>query len=102
VASILQDLNLFETILGDVAAFAAGQPVSTTATVGSETYSVSVTHLPNGPVAPYQVIAGNFFAVLGMVLADAAAISAGAPLNIAEKIGNTWYGTALTVVPKAA
>lgn len=102
MASILQDLQLFETILGDVAAFAAGQPVSTTKTVGNETYSISIVHLPNGPAAPYQTISGNFFAILGIVLADAAAIAAGAPIAVAEKIGNTWYGTNLSIVPKAA
>jgi len=98
MASILQDLEVVEVILGDIAAFAAGQPATVTKSIGGETYTLAVVVLPNGPTGtPYQVISGSFWSVFLTALADASAIAAGAPLQIAEKIGNTWYGSALSV-----
>jgi hypothetical protein len=102
VPSFIDDLEIIEAILGDVAAFASGQPISVTKTIGSETYSLSVVALPSGPAAPYQVITGTFWSILLTALADASAIAAGAPLAIAEKVGNTWYGTTVAVVPKVS
>ena len=102
MASIIEDIEIVEAILGEVAAFAGGQPAVVTKVIGGNNYTLSVVKLANGPVAPYQTISGSFWEILITALADAAAIAAGAPLAIAEKIGNTWYGTTLTEVPKAA
>lgn len=99
--NILEEFEIFELIGADVEAFAAGQPVSAMKTIGSETYSLSVVKLA-GPVAPYQEFTGSFFNILGLVLADAAAFAAGAPIQVAEKVGATWYGETLSVVPKNA
>lgn len=100
MATLIQDLELFETIAGDVVAFASGQPVSTSKTIGSTTYGVSVVVLPQGPTGTqYQVFTGSVLSILGLVLQDAAEISGGLPVQIAEKIGNTWYGSTLTVTP---
>jgi hypothetical protein len=99
MASILQDLELFEAIAGDVVAFAAGNPVTTTRRFGNTTYSISVVVLPGGPVAPYQVFTGSFFSILGLVLEDAAGISAGQPIQVAEKVNHTWYGTTVEAIP---
>lgn len=95
--SLLQDLGLVETALGDLAAFAAGQPITSPAvTVGADKYDVSVVHLPGGADVSYQTIGGGFFAILGFAIEDAAAIAAGQPVKIAVKEGNTWYGVTLT------
>lgn len=103
MASILQDLGIIELILSDIAAVAAGKQVSQTQTIGGETVTVSVVVLPEGPTGtPYQVISGNFWSILMAVFADAAAIAAGAPVQIAEKLGNTWYGSTFSVAPKSA
>jgi hypothetical protein len=102
MASILQDLGLVETALGDVAAFAAGEPISTTKLIGNTNYTASVVVLPNGPAAPYQDIGGGFFAILEAVLGDVGAFSAGAPVSIAVKENKTWYGLTLAAAPKAA
>ena len=102
MASILQDLAIVELILGDIASVAAGKPVSQTQTIGSVVVTVSVVVLPQGPAGTsYQVIGGNFWSILMAVFADAAAIASGAPVQIAEKIGATWYGSTFSVAPKA-
>ncbi len=101
MASILQDLEIVELILSDIAEVAAGKTVTQTQTVGSSEVTVSIVVLPNGPAGtPYQVIGGGFFAIFLAVLADAAAIASGAPVQIAEKLGNTWYGSTFSVAPK--
>ena len=92
MASIIQDLGIVETVLGDVAAFAAGQPVN-----GSiDGYAVEVVVLPNGPVAPYQVLSGGFFAIVIAVLGLGAEFAAGTPVQLAVKENRTWYGVTLT------
>lgn len=99
--NIIQELGLVETVLGDVASFAAGQPVSTT--VPGTNYTASVQVLPNGPVAPYQELSGSIFSIIGTVLADAAAFAEGAPVSLAVKENKTWYGLTLaTKVPVPA
>jgi hypothetical protein len=101
VASLIQDLEIVELILGDIAAVAGGKQVSQTQTIGSVVVTVGVVVLPNGPTGTgYQVIEGNFWSILMAVFADAAAIASGAPVMIAEKIGNTWYGSTFSVAPK--
>jgi len=102
MASILQDLGLVETAFGDVAAFAAGEPISTTKTIGNSNYTAQIVVLPNGPVAPYQDIGGGFFGILEAVFGDVAAFAAGAPVAIAVKENKTWYGLTLSALPKAA
>jgi hypothetical protein len=95
VPSLLQDLGVVETVLGDVSAFAAGKPVN-----GSiDGYAVSVVVLPE-PAAPYTVIGGGFFAILTAALGLAAEFAAGTPIQIAVKENVTWYG--VTLSPKAA
>ena len=102
MASILQDLELVEVALGDLAAFAAGSPISASPTIGGEKVSVAVVHLPNGPAAPYQVISGSVLAILGTALAIGATFSAGEPVQVATKEGNTWYGLTVQKAPPAA
>lgn len=93
--SLLQDLGIIETVAGDLAAFAAGQPVASTI----DGYGVSVQVLPNGPAAPYTTISGGFLAELLGAISLAAEFAAGAPVSIAIKENKTWYGVSLT--PKA-
>lgn len=102
MASILQDLGLVEAALGDVSAFASGQPISTTKTIGNSNYTASVVVLPNGPIAPYQELGGGFFAILEAVLGLGGEFAAGAPVNLAIKENKTWYGLTLSQAPKAA
>ena len=102
MATIVQDLDILELVLGDIAAFAAGKPVTQSITEGGSTYSVTVQVLPSGPVAPFQTFSGGFLAILSMILVDFASFSAGQPIQIAEKIGATWYGTSVAVVAKSA
>ena len=90
--NIIQELGLVEEVLADVGAFAAGQPVGTNVKVGSQEAKVSVIHLPSGPNSQYVAISGSFFSILGLVLGDAAAISEGAPVSVAIKESNSWYG----------
>lgn len=93
--SIIQDLGIVETVLGDIAGFAAGNPVAATI----DGYGVSVVVLAGGPVAPYTEITGSFFSILFAVLGLAAEFQAGTPITIAVKENKTWYGVTLT--PKA-
>jgi len=51
MASLLQDLGIVEEVLGDVASFAAGQPIATTL----DGYGVTVQVLPNGPTPPFTI-----------------------------------------------
>lgn len=95
MSSLLQDLGLVETILGDISSFAAGNAVS-----GSfEGYTVSVKLLPSGPAAPYEPISGSFTSILFTVLALAGQFQEGALIAIAVKENTTWYGVMVT--PKA-
>jgi hypothetical protein len=97
--TLLQDLGLFEEIAGDLGAFAAGQPVTATRTIGDSTVSVSVAHLGTSPTAGYQTLTGGVVGILLLALADATAVAAGQPLKIAERVGNTWYGETVTFSP---
>jgi hypothetical protein len=102
MASILQDLGIVELILGDIAAVAAGKTVTQTETVGSDVVTASIVVLPNGPTgSAYQVFDGSFWNILILLFSDAAAIASGAPVMIAEKLGNTWYGATFSVAPKS-
>ena len=98
MSSIIQDLGIVETVLGDVAAFAAGQPVN----ASIDGYAVSVAVLPNGPVPPYQTISGGFFAIVVAVLSLASEFAAGTPISLAVKEANTWYGVTLAKATPAA
>jgi len=95
MASILQDLGILEQVAGDIAGFAAGQPITQTI----DGYGVSVQVLPNGPVAPFTAISGGFFQILFAALGLAGEFAAGTPINLAIKENKTWYGVTLT--PKA-
>jgi hypothetical protein len=101
--TVFEEVGGIAGVLGDVAAFASGQPVTAPPiTLGPSQYSVSFVHLANGPVAPYQVISGSILTILGIVLSDYETIAQGGTFSIAEKIGNTWYGTMFTKVVPAA
>jgi hypothetical protein len=102
MTSILQDFEILETVGADLTAFAEGQSVGASKTFGSVTVNVSAVELPNGPVAPYQEFSGSFWQIFGLVFADAGAISAGAPISLAEKVGDKWYGETITVSTGAA
>jgi pectate lyase len=90
--TFLQDLGVVEQVLQDVVAFAGGQPVS--GTIGG--YNASVVVLTGGPVAPYVTLSGSILSIILTVLGEYAAFSSGAPIEIAIKEGNTWYGVSLT------
>lgn len=95
MSSIIQDLGIVETVLGDVAGFAAGNPVA----ASIDGYGVSIQVLPNGPAAPYTEITGSIFAIILAVIGLAGSFAAGAPVQVAVKENKTWYGVTLT--PKA-
>lgn len=90
--TLIQDLGLVEAVLGDVVAFAGGQPVSATL----EGYDVALQVLPSGPVAPYITLSGSILSIIGVVLTEYVAFSSGAPVSLAIKEGNTWYGLTLS------
>lgn len=90
--SFLQELNVAELIVGDIAAFAAGQAVNASPTIAGQKLSVSVIHLPNGPASPYVVISGTFFGEVLEAFAIGEQFSAGQPVQVAMKEGNSWYG----------
>jgi hypothetical protein len=92
MASLLQDLGIIETVAGDIAEFAAGQPVSQVV----DGYGVTVQVLPNGPTPPFTAIGGGFFAILLAAIGLAGEFAAGTPINLAIKENKTWYGVTLT------
>ena len=96
MASIIQDLGIVEVVLGDVADFAAGQPVNASV----DGYGISVQVLPNGPTPPFTAISGGIFGIILAVLGLAGEFAAGAPISLAVKENKTWYGVTLT--PKTA
>lgn len=96
MASLISDLGLAEIALADISAFAAGQPVTTSRSIGGVTYTISVVVLPNGPTAPYVEIKGGFLAIFELVLSLLTEFTTGGSIAIAEKVGATWYGTTLT------
>ena len=103
MASFWDDLQIVELILGDISQVAAGGVVSGTKQIGGTTYNVQVQVLTNGPSGtPFQVISGSFWSILTTVFGDLTALAAGAPIQIADKVGNTWYGLTLAAVPAHA
>lgn len=86
--SLIEDLGIVETALGDVAAFAAGNPINAKV----DGYSLAVQVLPSGPVAPFQTISGSVVTMLLTVLALSSEFAAGAPISLAVKENVTWYG----------
>lgn len=100
--TFIQDLELTEAILGDVVAFAAGQPVSASKVLGANTLTVSVVVLPSGPTAAYQVISGSVLSILAVVLLDVTEFTSGVPVAVAVKEKNTWYGFTLAYGPTVA
>ena len=86
-----QDLTLLETVLADVEAFAAGQ--AATATVDG--YSLSIQKIA-GPTAPYTVLSGSVFSIILGVFALYEQLATGAPIQVAVKENNSWYGVTLT------
>ena len=93
-----QELGVAEVIMGELSSFASGTPATITRQVSGYSVSATVTHLPNGPAGTgYQVFSGSLWQIFGLILGDAAAIQGGAPVQIAEKVGNTWYGETISV-----
>jgi hypothetical protein len=98
-STILTDIALAEAILGDIEAFVSGKPVSTVQTIGANTYTAAIQILTTGPVAPYQNLAnGSVLSIFSLLIEDYAEISTGQPIQVALKIGNTWYGLSLSYV----
>lgn len=89
--SLLEDLGIVETALGDIASFAAGSPINAKV----DGYALSVQVLPTGPTPPYQTISGSTMQILFTVLALASEFSAGAPIALAVKENVTWYGVTI-------
>ena len=98
--TLLGDIEIANLILTDVVSFAQGNQVSGEVTVAGKEYTTSIIRLPNGPAAPYVTINGSLLSILMLVMTDAAAFMAGAPIQVAVKLGNTWSG--LTIAVKAA
>jgi hypothetical protein len=95
--TLWQDLAIGEVILEDLTSIASGQPANFSKTVEGITFSGSVVTLPNGPTGtPYLVFTGSVWQILGLLLAEGSAFVAGAPIQIAEKVGNTWLGYTFT------
>lgn len=90
--NFLQELEVAELIVSDLTAFAGGQPVTASPTIGGQKLNVSVVHLPLGPAQPYAVISGNFFSELLEAFAIGSAFAAGQSVQVAMKEGNSWYG----------
>lgn len=91
MASLLQELGVLDTVVSDLAAFAAGEPIP----ANIDGYDATVVHLPNGPVAPYITISGSFLSILLTALTEYATFASGQPIYLAIKEGNTWYGLTL-------
>ena len=91
--SLIKDLGLLEVVASDVVTFAQGESVSQQV----DGYTVSIKKLDvAAPVAPYQEFSGSFISIFELVLADAAAFASGVPIQVAEKVGNTWYGVSIS------
>lgn len=99
--TLIQELGVAEVVFTDIESFAAGQPVTVSPTIDG--YKVTDTVTKAGATAPagYQVFSGSVLSIILAVFADAMALQSGAPIQIAEKIGNTWYGHAITVAKAA-
>lgn len=93
--SLLVDLEVAEGIIGDVAAFAAGQAVSASPTIAGSKCNVSVIHLPNGPTAEYPALNGNIGQEFLEALTLGAEFQAGAQASAGVKIVNSWYGISI-------
>jgi hypothetical protein len=97
--TLMQDLGLAEIIVADFEAVASGQPVSTTKSIGGgKSLAVSAVKLTAPTPPEYTVFTGSFWQVLGLVVAAGAEFAAGAPLKIAAKEGNSWWGISLSLV----
>jgi len=92
MSSFVTDLEILETVLGDVVAFAGGKSVSALPTIAGVKYSVSLVILANGPVAPYVEISGSFFSTIFEALSIGAEVAGGASAQLAVKVSATWYG----------
>ena len=103
--SLWEDFRIAQTIFNDISSYAAGNPIAAPnpVAIGNELLNVSSVLLPNGPTGTaYQVLGGHdFYSLLVLVFSDLAAFVAGAPLQVAIKVGNTWNGVTFTLVPKA-
>jgi hypothetical protein len=100
MASFWTDLEVAEMILGEVTSFVGGNPVEDSRTIGGTTYTLEVQVLANGPTGtPFQVISGGFFGIFGAVVVDIGEATSGVPVQIAQKIGNTWFGYTLSSAP---
>jgi hypothetical protein len=99
--SIFQDLGIAELILGDIAAFSAGQPVTSPKSIqiGGQAWIPTVQVLPNGPTAPFVTVSGGIMAVFSVGLELFEEFSAGASIALAFKFGKTWYGFTLAPEP---
>jgi hypothetical protein len=90
--NFFQELEIGEAVYGDLAAFAAGAPVSASPTIANQKVSVTVVHLPNGAVPPYEVVAGGVFAEIFEAYALGEEYANGGKISVAMKISNSWYG----------
>jgi hypothetical protein len=90
--NFFQELEIGEAVYGDLAAFAAGAPVQATPTIGGDKINVTVVHLPNGAVPPYEVVAGGVFAEIFEAYSLGEHYANGGSVSVAMKISNSWYG----------
>jgi hypothetical protein len=101
--TLWQDLGIGEVILEDLTAVVSGQPASFSKTVEGITFTGSVVTLPNGPTGTsYVVFTGSVWQILGLLMMEGSAFAAGSPIQIAEKVGNTWLGYTFAEAKPAA
>ena len=95
---LLQDLQEAGIIISDIESYEAGNPVTAPpVTIGTKKLTVTAQQLPSGPVAPFQTIGGSAISIILTVFGDFETISAGAPVSIAFKTGDTWEGATFTL-----
>lgn len=90
--SILEVLGVVEIAVQDIVAFAQGKQIA----VNVDGYSGGVVVLPSGPNATYPAVSGSALNILFFALSEAASFTEGAPIALAVKEGNTWYGISLS------
>ena len=98
MASFLQDLQIAGAIFQDIEAFIAGKPVPASVKVGSKTLNSTSVILPAGPAGtPFQVVTGDWYSIIELVFVDVSTFLAGAPIQVAIKVGNAWFGVTLSL-----
>lgn len=102
--TLLQDFALVGEAGEELVEFAEGQTVtSEPIIIGTSAYILSAQKFgETQPPAPYVAFGGSALNILVFGVTEFEALQSGIPVSIAEKIGNTWYGETITLVPHKA